>query len=214
MSLQQEISDFIADFKTKVPADVATIMAEATNQLTASGIAERALKVGEKVDLPPLKNQKGEDVALSGLLQDGPLVLVFYRGGWCPYCNLELRAYQRELADIQAAGASLIAVTPEQPDSSLTTQEKNELSFDVLTDRDFVLSDAFGLTFDLAETLVPIYDGFGINLPAANGEDAWRLPLPATYVIDRDGTVKLAFVDADYTKRLEPSEVIKVLKAL
>ncbi|MEM6717142.1 MAG: peroxiredoxin-like family protein, partial [Cyanobacteria bacterium P01_C01_bin.147] len=140
--------------------------------------------------------------------------IAFYRGGWCPYCNLELKALQNALASIQETGAALVAISPETPDNSLTTQEKNELAFPVLSDLDNQVARQFGLVFQLPASLRPIYDGFGIDLVAYNGNDQFELPIPATYVVQPNGEIVYAFADVDYTKRAEPSDVVNALKAL
>ncbi|MEB3229941.1 MAG: peroxiredoxin-like family protein [Leptolyngbyaceae bacterium] len=130
------------------------------------------------------------------------------------YCNLELRAYQQVLPEIKALGATLVAITPETPDHSLTTTEKNELGFEVLSDVGNHVARQLGLVFTLPERLRPIYTSFGIDVAAHNGDQNFELPLAATYVINTDGTVVHAFVEADYTKRDDPEAVVKVLKQL
>ena len=140
--------------------------------------------------------------------------MTFYRGGWCPYCNLELRAYQAVLPEIKAAGATLVAITPELDDASLSTSEKNELEFEVLTDANSDYARELGLVFTLPERLRPIYESFGINVEEHNGEGQFDLPLAATFVVDVDGSIARAFVDADYTLRAEPSDVVEVLRSL
>jgi peroxiredoxin len=125
-----------------------------------------------------------------------------------------LRAYQNHLSEIQALGASLVAITPELPDKTLSTAEKNALQFDVLSDRGHNVARQFGLAFALAEVLRPIYKHIGADLPAYNGDESWELPVPGTFVVGRDGIVKLAFVDADYTHRLEPAAILDNLRSL
>ncbi len=214
MTLQQDIQDFMAEMAGRIPDDVKSIMVKATQDLAATGIAEKSLAVGAKAPDFTLKNQKGEAVSSADLLAKGPLVVVFYRGEWCPYCNLELKAYERERARIEAAGATLVAISPELPDHSLTAAEKNDLAFDILSDTGSEVSSKFGLTFDLADSLKPIYGNFGIDLPARNGDGAWKLPVPGTYVINTDGTVVFAEADVDYTKRPEPADAIAALEGL
>ena len=140
--------------------------------------------------------------------------MTFYRGGWCPYCNLELRAYQAVLPEIKAVGAVLVAITPELPDASLSTSEKNELEFEVLTDANSDYSREIGLVFTLPARLRPIYETFGINVEAHNGDGQFDLPLAATFIVDVDGSIASAFVNADYTVRAEPSDVVEVLRSL
>ena len=189
-------------------------MMNATEELATSGITEAAPKVSDKLTSFNLPNQKGEAQSLEALLEKGPVVLTFYRGGWCPYCNLELRAYQEILSDIKMEGASLVAITPELPDASLSTSEKNELQFEVLTDKNSNYAREIGLVFTLPETLRPIYENFGIHIEEHNGSGQFDLPLAATFVLRQDGTIASAFVDADYTKRQEPSDVLNVLKEI
>ena len=139
------------------------------------------------------------------MLYRRPVILSFYGGGWCPYCNLELRAYQRVLGEIEAAGGQLVAVSPEQPDRTAITAAENNLSFPLLTDAGLVVARRFGIVFDLAQPLHALYTRFGHALPDVNGDDSWALPAPATFVIGRDQRIALASVDADYRQRLEPA---------
>jgi peroxiredoxin len=213
MSLSIELQTFRAEFMEKVPAAIREAMTKADLALAASGITERALKAGAMAPDFILPDVHGNKVQLSTLLAKGPVVVSFYRGGWCPYCNLELRALQRVLPQLQQLGASLVAISPQRPDESLSTAEKNALSFPVLSDLSSSVASSFGITFDLAEELRPIYTQFNHPLPQKNGVDSWVLPIPATYVIDKKGKILLSFVDIDYRNRLEPSEVITALSS-
>ena len=150
MSLQIELDELYRGFTKKVPPDVLDTMLNATRRLVESGIAEKSIKVGEKAPDFNLPNPKGESVGLNELLQKGPVVLNFYRGGWCPYCNLELNAYKKRLPEIEELGASLVAISPQTPDNSLSTAEKNELKFQVLSDVGNRTANEFGLVFTLA----------------------------------------------------------------
>ena len=151
-------------------------------------------------------------IYLSDRLSKGPVVLSLYRGVWCPYCNIELRAYQAALPRMNELGASLMAISPQAPDDALTTTEKNELSFDVLSDRGSSVAESFGIAFELSDRLQEIYVGFGNNLAKKNASDDWRLPVPATFVITPDGRIAFGDVDADY--RADPEQVIEVLEKL
>ena len=214
MNLTQELDRYQAEFKAKQPEEVKELMAQATTDLINSKIAEASISTGQKLPNFTLPNAVGEEIALESLLAEGAVVVSFYRGGWCPYCNMELRALQAALPEIQARGATLVAISPETPDTSLSTKEKNELSFEVLSDRGNVLARQLGLVFALPESLRPIYRNFGIDIPAHNGDDTFELPLPATYVVSADGTIIYSFANADYTQRLDPAEIIKALDTI
>lgn len=200
--------------RARLPQESLAVMDDATSTLAASGITDTSLAVGAAAPDFTLPGVDGEQVSLAKLLTDGPVVLAFYRGGWCPYCNLELRALQAALADITAAGATLVAISPQLPDNSLSTAEKLELAFPVLSDVGNVVAREYGLVFSLPEDLRSVYDGFGIDLPAANGDQTFELPVPATFVIGRDGSVAWRFVDPDYTHRGDPADVVAAVKAL
>ena len=159
-----------------------------------------------------LPDVRGASVRLSDALNNGPVVLAFYRGGWCPYCNLQLRAYERELPRLWALNARLIAVSPQTPDASLTTVEKNALSFVVLSDVGSHVARQYGLAFRLPDYLQETYKARNIMLPAYNGDDDWTLPIPATFVINSEGRIVLSHVDVDYRTRLDPELVIEALR--
>ncbi|MEO1131092.1 MAG: peroxiredoxin-like family protein [Cyanobacteria bacterium J06639_1] len=214
MSLTRDLADFQNRFRENQAPEILATMQAATDDLEQSGIIDRTFKVGELVPNFELPDVKGDRVELRSLLQRGSVVLSFYRGGWCPYCNLELRALQQIQPQIQAAGATLVAVSPETPDSSLTTSEKNELSYPVLSDVGNIVAREFGLVFTLPETLRPLYAEWGIDIPAHNGDDRFELPVPATYVIAPDGRVAIAFAHADYTQRLDPEAILAALGQL
>lgn len=214
MTLAQDLADFRNAFMTKAPPEIRDAMARADMALAASGLADGAAKGGDFAPDFQLPDARGGMVRLSDLLASGPAVVSFYRGGWCPYCNLELRALQAAESSFRALGASLVAVSPQTPDESLSSAEKNALTFPVLSDVGSSVAKSFGIAFDLAKELRPIYTRFGHALPDKNGDESWVLPLPATYVIDKDGTIALAFVDIDYRNRLEPAEITAVLETL
>jgi len=214
MSLKKQLSTLKAKSRSKFPADIQKIMFADLEKLGASGLIEAAPKAGDKLKDFTLPNHLGKTRNLSELRKNGPVVVTFYRGGWCPYCNLELRAYQQVLPDIKAAGATLVAITPELRDESLTTSERHELEFEVLTDANSEYARDIGIVFTLSEELRPIYESFGIEVEKHNGKGQFDLPLAATFVIEVNGTIACAVVQADYTLRAEPSEVVKVLNSL
>jgi peroxiredoxin len=213
-TLSQELADYKAGFAQRAAPERVAMMEAATRDLRATGIEQRALHAGDAAPAHlSLPDALGRPMRLAELWQRGPLVLLFYRGGWCPYCNLELRAWQKRLPELQRLGASLIAISPQTPDNSLSTAEKNELAFPVLSDSALAASDAFGITFTLPPELVELYGRVGNELPVVNGNGQWALPLPATYVIGRDGRIAFAHVEADYRERAEPDDVLRAVKA-
>ena len=211
-NLREKIAEYDAAKAKRVPPEVLQTMADATCQLEGLGIVDRSLKAGDRIPDFSLPNHLGQERRIGELLADSVLVLNFYRGGWCPYCNLELHALQQALADIRASGADLVAISPELPDKAMDTQARHALEFEVLSDVGNRVSEAFGLTFELPEQLRPIYTSIGIDIPAFNGDDSFVLPVPASYVVDSDGIIRHHFVNVDYTRRLEPDDLLQVLR--
>ncbi|WP_327428517.1 peroxiredoxin-like family protein [Streptomyces sp. NBC_01236] len=214
MTLDAELRAFYEARQRQIPAEIREIMRRAGQELADSGQADRALAVGAQAPRFTLPTATGQTLSLDGLLAAGPVVLTFYRGAWCPYCNIALRALQQHHAAITARGASLVAVSPQIPDESLSLTEKHDLAFDVLSDIGSDTAKQYGLAFDLSEDLAAVYDRLGFDLQRVNGGHPRTLPLPATYVIDRAGTIRWAFVDTDYTTRAEPADILAALDAL
>lgn len=211
-NLREQIAEYDDAKAQRVPAEILTTMAAATRELQDLGITDRSLKTGDQVPDFTLPNHNGEPRRLFELLDDGVVVLNFYRGGWCPYCNMELGALQKALPEIRETGAQLVAISPELPDKATDTQTRHALEFDVLSDVGNRVVEAFGLAFELPEQLRPIYTRLGIDIPAFNGDTSFTLPVPASYVIDTDGIIRFHFVNVDYTRRLEPDELLRVLR--
>jgi peroxiredoxin len=211
MFLKEQLAEYRADWFKRVPAERQAVIERHINELR-NGLAKAALKAGDRAPAIVLTNAKGETVDVSTLLKRGPVIVTFYRGGWCPYCNLELRAFQKILPDIIAAGATLAAISPEKPDDTFSTSEKNALSFEVLSDVGQKVGRAFGLVYTFSDELKRAYQEFGRDIPATNGADEWALPISATYVIGRDGTIVCAYTHADYRDRADPEEVLMFLK--
>jgi peroxiredoxin len=215
MSLQDKLDAFKADFEgSKAPPDVVAVMRKATADLIASGQAERALKAGMKAPDFALPDAHSGTVRLAELLKKGPLVVTFYRGVWCPYCNMDLQSIEERANEIRALGASLVAISPQTAPNRRKSERENELSFPILSDHGNALADQFGLRFRLPDELIAVYKGFGNDLAIGNGEDSWTLPMPARYVIATDGTIAYAEVNADYTRRPDPSDLLPVLRRL
>jgi peroxiredoxin len=212
MSLKEQLAEYRTGWYQRVPAERQAIMQRHIDELRSGAIARAMLKVGDRAPAIALENAKGATVDVGALLKKGPVIVTFYRGGWCPYCNLELKAYQEVLPEIVAAGALLVAISPEKPDDTVSTAQKNALAFEVLSDVGQKVGRAFGLVYDFSEELKTAYLGFNLDIPARNGTlGEWALPVSATYVIDRDGSIMYAYSDVDYRDRADPRDVLKVL---
>ena len=199
----------------KIPKPALEIMDAATAELVNNAAASHALQPGDIAPDFILPNVDGRSVRLYSELERGPVVLVFYRGGWCPFCNIHLRGFQKSLAEFKAAGAQVVAISPQLPDQSLTTQEKDELAFPVLSDVGLNTARAFGVAFELPKALLDLYADFDHPLENSNGvEGAKELPLPATFVIRADRTIAYAHVEADFMRRSEPLEVLNLVREL
>ena len=214
MGLQQRLTAFKEEFARKAPEGRVALYESKIADLRASSLFDGAIRTGESVPDFRLPNAKGNSVSLHGEIASGPVVVIFYRGGWCPYCNIQLKAYQEILPQIQSYGAKLIAISPELPDQSLTTAERNALAFDVLSDLGNRVARSFGIVFALPGELRAAMIANGKALPGINGDESWELPVPATFVIDTNATAVLAHIDVDYRNRLEPDEIIATVKSL
>jgi peroxiredoxin len=212
IKLQTELDAYRDAWATRVGDDIATRFRDDTNNLRSSGILERAARAGDTFPrVMKLLDANARTFDLNAVLAQRPAIITFYRGGWCPYCNLELRAYQSLLPEIQAAGAALIAVSPELPDHSFTTAEKNDLAYPVLSDVDGELAQALGIRFELSDAVRPFYERAGHNLPERNGSGTWALPIPATFVVARGGKIIATFIEPDYRQRTDPQIALDAL---
>jgi peroxiredoxin len=219
MALQDRLDAFKADFVSgrlsfKPTKEVLDAMHRATAQLIESGQAQRAKKAGDLAPEFTLTDSDGKPVSSRELLAKGPLVVSFYRGVWCPYCNMELQALQAALPEIAARGASLVAISPQTAANSRKSQRDNKLGFPILSDAKSEIANAFGVRFALQDYLIEVYKGFNNNLAVVNEDPAWVLPMPARYVIGTDGIIAYAEVNPDYTQRPDPSELLPVLDRL
>jgi peroxiredoxin len=212
-TLTQQLADYKAGFISRAPAERLAMMESATSDLKATGIETSALQVGDQAPDITLTDAKGQLIRLTDLWKDGLTVLIFYRGGWCPYCNLELRAWQQQLGALAKLGGRLVAISPQTPDNSLSTAEKNELLFPVLSDSELKATNGFGIGFEMPQPLIDLYSKVGNDLPVLNGNGRWVLPLPATYVIGRDGIICFAHIESDYRLRAEPADVLSAIAA-
>jgi peroxiredoxin len=219
MALQDRLDALKADFESgrfplKPSKEVLDTMHRGTDELIASAQAQRARKAGDTAPEFILADPDGKPVSSRELLAKGPLVVSFYRGIWCPYCNLELQALQEALPEITARGASLIAISPQTAPNSRKSQRDNKLSFPILSDTRSEVADAFGIRFALQDYLVELYKSFKNDLPTLNNDPAWVLPMPARYVIGTDGIIAYSEVNPDYTQRPDPGDLLPVLDRL
>jgi peroxiredoxin len=211
-SLNAQLGETVGAFMSSLSDDDAQAVGASFEKLQASHTGEHAIAAGEIVPDFTLPGATGETVNLHSRLNEGPVVLSFYRGGWCPFCNLELQALQALLPEIRSLGATLIGISPETPDNSMTSAEKHQLEFDVLSDLGNKTATDYGLLFTVYEEMRPLYLKWGLDVPAYNGDNSWELPVPATYVIDTNCVARAAHVDKDYTKRMEPEQILTALR--
>jgi peroxiredoxin len=211
-TLKDRITEFTSGVAKHAPPEVLAGLGVEIKKLAESGIARQALQIGAKAPDFTLPDAHGKPVALSALLGKGPVVVTFYRGGWCPFCDLQLRAYQGVLGVIHDLGAELVAISPQTPDYALSDVEKKQLTFPVLTDQGNSVAREFGLVFALSDALRNLQTHFGSVLPKFNGDDSWELPMPGTFVLDHSGVVRLAHVDPNYMLRLEPAAILGALR--
>ncbi|MCA8300247.1 AhpC/TSA family protein [Burkholderia seminalis] len=217
MSLQDKLDAFRANFEAggppyNAPSHIHEPMHRATRELTESGAAEKALKVGDRAPTFTLKDAEGTSYSSTDLLARGPLIVTFYRGVWCPYCNFDLQAIQASLPDLESRGAQLVAISPQTAPNSRRSQRENHVTFPILSDPGNEVAAAFGIRFKLPDYLADLYKTvFKNDLAVANGEPSWTLPMPARFVIGQDGVILYAEVNPDYTRRPDPEELLPVL---
>jgi peroxiredoxin len=219
-TLPERLAAFRANFEAggppwNAPDWIHAPMHRATDELIASGAAKGALKAGDLAPSFVLKDAEGREVSSAKLLSTGPLVLTFYRGFWCPYCNMDLQALQAVLPAVTERGAQLVAISPQEPVSSRRSQRDNHLTFPILSDAGNALAAQFGLRFSLPDYLADLYkNALKLDLEVVNNDPSWTLPMPARFVIAKNRTIAYAEVSPDYTNRPDPSELLPVLDRL
>ncbi len=208
--IKDELAAYTANIIKRVGAEQAEVLFR--GQIGEAGlVASNALRRGHVAPRFALPSATGAIVSLGERLAYGPVIVTFYRGGWCPYCNIALRALQSRLPEIKSLGGSLIAISPEVPNQSLSTTEKLALEFDVLSDADNFVARLFGLVYRISDAARERLQAFGRDLVAHNGSDRWELPITATYVINQKGLIVFDHVDADYRERLDPTTIVNVV---
>ncbi|GGC76356.1 peroxiredoxin-like family protein [Chelatococcus reniformis] len=214
MSLQDKLDAVRAEDLAKSPPNATLARRRAVDGLVTSGLAERAVQAGDEAPAFRLRDGNGKAFSSRDAICRGPVVLAFYRGRWCPYCTVDLRAIQLASHDIRRLGASLVVVSQQTPDNSLETQRRNGLSFESLVDPGGRVANAFGLRWKAPDELRAVELESGLDLAAFNGDASWTLTMPARYVVAPTGAVEYADISSDYTKRGDPSEVFPVLAHL
>jgi peroxiredoxin len=214
-TIAEQANDVKATAATRLPAEVVAVFASDQAALAAGGIPNGAVAVGDQLAAFTLPDATGQPRTLDELTADGPAVIVFYRGGWCPYCNVALRTYERDLLpQLSANSARLVAISPETPDASLSTQGKDELTYTVLSDTGAQLADTLGITFDPSEDGLAAQRALGVDIRATRADAGTRLPMPTVLIVDTDHTVRFVDIHPDYTGRTEVSEILSALETL
>ena len=213
MTLQDKLDAYADVARSKVDPEYKKVMIESLQRLKNQQLELRFPKIGDKAKNFVLKDFNGEKVELYEILKEKSVVLLFYRGSWCPYCNLELKEYKDYYERFKEAGLELLAISPEIPAYTQHFQNKNFFPFPLLYDKKNKLAKKYHLNFNLDPQLVPIYKAFGIDIGVRNGNGKWEIPVPATMIIDQTKTIKYIFADVDYKKRAEPDSVLAVAKA-
>lgn len=209
--LADRIAGFNADLAKKAP-DGAKALAAEIEKVVRSRAGEKAFKVGASAPDFTLPDATGRSISLATLRQSGPVVVTFYRGQWCPYCDLQLHAYQEALPRIRELGATLAAISPQTPDESLSTAEKRKLAFHVLSDAGNNVARGWGLVWKVGASLDSLHKAFGVDLAKSNGDTSNELPVPATFVVEPSGRIALAHVEPNWGARLEPAEILSALE--
>jgi peroxiredoxin len=214
-TIRQQSDQVKAASAERLPAEVIKAFDRSIGNFLAQGIPAEAVKAGDQLEPFTLDDATGTAVSLGQLVEAGPAVIVFYRGGWCPYCNLALRTYQRELLpELGAFGARLVAISPQDPDQSLSTTEKAELTFTVLSDPGSRVAGAIGIAFQQPDEVLAAQRQIGLDLAGVNAEGSTRLPRPTVLIVDQNLTVRFADVQPDYTARTEVADILAALTAI
>ena len=215
MELQQSLDKLKERIEGSMPANYVEIMHGATRKLEASGIGDRILKAGDKAPSFELMNQNGDLVSSETVLGKGPLVITFYRGVWCPYCNTDLAYLKRYEDQMKELGATMLNISPQIEFHNKQIIQQQRLGFDLLSDLGNQVAAKFGLRWEMVDPLRSLYnDIFGINIQSYNGDDSWTLPVPARFIIGTDGVIKYAEYSVDYTKRPNPDVLVEELEKL
>ena len=209
--LAKQIEQFNNELATQVPQEVLEAFGKSIKDLKTKNIEEKSIKLGAIMPDFSLPNAKNEIIHSKEILKNGKMIIAFYRGSWCPYCNLELKALQENLSKINDKKVSLVAISPQSPDNSLSIIEKHNLTFEVLTDKDNTFAKQLGIVFELQDFVLPFYNALGINLSSFNKNDDNSLPIPAVFVVNENGIIIYKFADANYMNRIDIDELLNTL---
>ncbi len=211
VSLSEQIQQWNAEHASEFPKEVQQIFAAKTQEIIGSKLPEKCLATGDVAPDFTVTSTTGEEIRLHEKLTAGPAILSFYRGTWCPYCNLEFAALLDQLPQFRSRNAAVLALSPQMKDRR---EDVVMVGFEDLCDQGNQVARSFGLVYPLGEEIAKIYRGFGIHLTELNGDESLELPLPATYVVDRDATIRYAYTSGDISERAEPEELVEVLAGI
>lgn len=212
MTLQEQVKQMRDATSERMPKAIIEVFINSISEIKTNKLKESALQVGDKIEDCSLTDIEGKSINLSTFIQSDYLILNFYRGGWCPYCNMELREYDRLKNDFKEQGANIIAISPEIPELANQTTDKNKLSYPVLTDTDSLFMKKVGIVFQLDEDSKREFVNFGMDFTKINGNEDFELPVPAVYVINKNMEVVFVHFEEDYMTRLEPSELLEIIE--
>ena len=212
--LTKQLDAFMAGFMERADPKTAATMQASMTALEQAGVVEHALKAGDQAPDFVLPDQTGKAVSLRGLLENGPVVLTFFRGGWCPFCTLTLRALAAIRPKLRRLGGELVAISPETPSNAAATAERNGLNFPVLTDAGNRVAREYRLVWELDEQMRALYERLGHPLPKMNGSNEWTLPVPAGFVVAQDGRISYAHVHVRVDRRIEPQAALEAVQQL
>jgi peroxiredoxin len=214
MNLPEELAKIDREQKSHSSEEVLLQLDQHKEELSTSGILQQSLQVGDRAPDFTLPNSEGMAVQLSDLLTKGAVVVSFFRGKWCPFCSLELMALEEIVPTILELQGTLLSISPQTPRNSRLTAKEKGLTHPLLIDAGNQVAQQFGIVYQVGTVLQKVYEGFNVSIPDVNGDDSQKLPVPATFIIDRSGIIVYRFVDPDFTKRLDPIEIISVLRKL
>lgn len=214
MTLAPQLAAVITHFEQVAPASIVSIVDKAKADSSLAFDKSATIQEGQKLPACNLTNALNQPISSAELLSKGPLLIMFYRGSWCPFCNLALHSMQQILPDLKQKGVRFVAISPELPDTSLTTVEKQTLEFEVLSDIGNEYARTLGVVYKQPDSLKAVQKHFGTDLKERNGDDSNEVPVPTTLLVDTAGVVRRTFIEPDFTKRVEPQTVLGWIDSL